>query len=218
MATQARDRRRRADSRLAEAREAYRLGRVDSEAIARDALALFASALNWAEDTKEFEPIPSRTPHPNVLQDVPDRPGAPAHRTPHPNVSLTHRPASSIARWSIEYIAKIIRCSICGRPTHECEHIAGRDYDGERCGRIIEEIDEILGVALVSRPAQPDARLTKVSIDTKDLRTALPPQWRPGMPVSCDICLRACKGVAEVDLTLLAREGDERHGSGPIVE
>ena len=129
-------------------------------------------------------------------------------------VDLAHRRIGM----SIEYIAKTIRCSICGRPTHECEHIAGRDYDGKRCGRIIEEIDEILGIALVSRPAQPDARLTKVSIDTKDLRSALPPQWRPGMPVSCDICLRACKGVVEVDLTSLAREDDEQHGSGPIVE
>jgi hypothetical protein len=117
-------------------------------------------------------------------------------------VDLAHRRVG----FSIEYVAKSIRCSICDSRIEDCDHIVRRDYDGRRCHRIIDEIDEILGVALVSRPAQPDARILSISIDTEELRAALPDAWQPGMPVSCDKCLHPCPGVQEVDLGMSRTE------------
>jgi hypothetical protein len=88
----------------------------------------------------------------------------------------------------------------------DCEHIVGREYDGDLCGRIINNIDEVLGVALVSRPAQPDARIVSLSVTTQDLREALPAEWRPGTPVNCDKCLLECPGIHEVDFTAIHDE------------
>ena len=198
---------------LAEAKEAQRVGRSDAEDIARRALEMYASALNWSEDTDEFEPNhramdeAGRWVRETFGCELEQKDGRYYRTCP---VDLAHRRIGM----SVEFIAKSIKCSICGQLIQDCDHIAGRDYDDQRCGRIIDKIDEVIGVALVSRPAQPDARLTSISLDTEDLRRALPPQWKPWMPVSCDKCLDPCRGIEEVDLTALGAEQPEsRPGS-----
>jgi hypothetical protein len=52
-------------------------------------------------------------------------------------------------------------------------------------------------VSLVAKPAQPEARIHKRSIDTADLQELLGPEWSPGMPVNCDFCLRPCQGLVQ---------------------
>lgn len=47
-------------------------------------------------------------------------------------------------------------------------------------------IEPIGGVAIVSRPAQPDARIQVLAMTLDEPRPSLPNDWRPGMPVSCD--------------------------------
>lgn len=116
-------------------------------------------------------------------------------------------------------------CTICGQDLSECEHVRGRSYwvrgernsDG-RCrvchaadcrhrsdrlyrtgvGAIISNITEVREVSLVSRPAQPEARLTKISVSTEGLSRALGPAFRVGVRVSCDKCLGECWGFAEL--------------------
>lgn len=117
-------------------------------------------------------------------------------------------------------------CTICDQDLSECEHIRGRRYwvrgrsDAEgRCrvchetkcdhrpdrlyatpvGAVIKEITEVREVSLVSRPAQPEARLLSVSVPTEALRRALGSKFRVGMDVSCDQCLGDCWGFSELD-------------------
>jgi hypothetical protein len=197
-----------ASARFAEAREARRQGRADAEELGRSALALYASALNWSEDTSEFEPIHEEMHAAGrwvretfgcwLYQDERGY----EERCP---VALAHTRAG----FSIEYVTKSIRCSVCGRQLETCDHIVGRVYGGQPCYRIIEEIDEVLGVALVSRPAQPDARIISMSIEVADLREALPDSWQPGMPVSCDKCVLPCPGIRELDLSEIREESAE---------
>jgi hypothetical protein len=116
-------------------------------------------------------------------------------------------------------------CSICGEDLSECQHVRGRSYwvrgernsDG-RCrvchetdcthrpdrlyratvGAIITNVTEVREVSLVSRPAQPEARLARVSVSTAGLARALGPEFHVGVPVSCDKCLGECWGFAEL--------------------
>jgi hypothetical protein len=97
---------------------------------------------------------------------------------------------------SVGMIINQAQCSICGRDPEDCEHITGRLYGDDRCIRIIKDA-EVREVSLVARPAQPDARISKVSIDREDLQEQLGPRWHPGIPVNCDRCLTACEGVAD---------------------
>lgn len=95
---------------------------------------------------------------------------------------------------SIGAIVKKASCSICRSDPHDCSHITGRIYDGERCVRLIEEA-ELLEVSLVDRPSMPDARILSMSIPNSELRKLLGPKFRPGVPLSCDRCLSDCGGV-----------------------
>lgn len=116
-------------------------------------------------------------------------------------------------------------CTICGEDLSECEHVRGRscwvrgerNSDG-RCrvccaadcehrpdrlyrtsvGAIITNITEVREVSLVGRPAQPEARLTKISVSTEGLSRALGPEFHLGVRVSCDQCLGECWGFAEL--------------------
>jgi hypothetical protein len=121
---------------------------------------------------------------------------------------------------SVGYIAQR-RCSICENELSECEHIVGRSYwvrggsgiEG-RCRvclrgtcrhspnrlyrasvrRMIENA-ELREVSRVRRPAQPEARLTQIGIDTQALVDKFGAQgFTVGMRVSCDKCLGACWG------------------------
>ncbi|MEC3980419.1 hypothetical protein [Amycolatopsis sp. H20-H5] len=89
---------------------------------------------------------------------------------------------------------RAMECSICGGDPDECEHIRGREYNGQRCIHRITDA-EIMEVSFVAQPAQPDARIESVSISTSELRDKHGDGFRAGMPVTCDNCLSACGGV-----------------------
>jgi hypothetical protein len=192
----------------------------EAERLARAALESLAHALNWAEDgpresethqrldeagrwvrttfgcqleqegTTYFVSCPVRLGHVRVGLSI----GGTAHRT----------------------------CSLCGEDLSECEHQRGVAYivpggvadlgwcrvctnaectahapdQTYRTGvvAIIRDMD-LDEVSFVSRPAQPDVRIQRQSIDMADLRAALGEQWKPGMAVSCDFCLHPCSGL-----------------------
>jgi hypothetical protein len=93
-------------------------------------------------------------------------------------------------------IVRAIECSICHQDADECEHVVGRAYEGQQCHRLLQDV-EVFEVSLVARPAQPDARIMAQSVPVADLREALPPEWEPGMAVSCDRCLAPCDGISD---------------------
>jgi hypothetical protein len=124
---------------------------------------------------------------------------------------------------SIGFTAQRI-CSICGGDLSECEHRKGRSYWvrsgvgpsghcpvclADSCGHnsdrlyrvsvvsIIKEA-ELREVSFVSRPAQPEARLLALPIDTAELAEYLGPGFEVGMPVNCDACLGPCTGFDEL--------------------
>ena len=97
---------------------------------------------------------------------------------------------------SIGAIVNKASCSICRRDPHDCSHITGRIYDGNRCVRIIEEA-ELLEVSLVDRPSMPDARIMSITILDSELKEQLGPNFQPGVPLSCNRCLSDCEGVED---------------------
>ena len=134
-------------------------------------------------------------------------------------VSLAHRRFG----FSIGFTGDRI-CSLCGDDVSECKHLPGEWYDvdggeiGDRC-RVCAEPDcsehipgvsyrasctvivttgRIHEISLVRRPKQPEARLTAIPMSSAALRSALGPQFKPGMRVSCDQCLSPCAGFSEL--------------------
>jgi hypothetical protein len=196
-------RRRHAQEELAEVEVLLARGRkVDAEAVARSSLAGLASSLNWLEDTEEF----------GEAHRLLDLAGAHVRRTFGCNLHWTgsgyeQRCPVAIAHKRIGFSPEIaldgFDCTICGANAEECRHIAGRVYDGVRCGRRARGPIRLLGAAMVTRPEQPDARMQAIPFPIEDLRSALPRQWQPGMPVSCDRCLLPCEGVEEFNLAEL---------------
>jgi hypothetical protein len=59
--------------------------------------------------------------------------------------------------FSSAFIVKKSECSICGAEYGECDHIKGRPYMGQLCGRIAKEVD-IREVSVVSEPADKHCR------------------------------------------------------------
>jgi hypothetical protein len=106
--------------------------------------------------------------------------------------------------FSPELLVREYECSTCKQNPASCPHISGREYDGEVCVYKPRGFEPIGSVALVSRPARPDARITVEPLTVKKLRPSLPANWRPGMPLSCSRCLHECSGVEEVDLQAIA--------------
>lgn len=127
---------------------------------------------------------------------------------------------------SMGYTARKRICAICSKDFADCEHFASRLYDvaggaGAEgfcrvCGiadcvehvegeiyrtapvYIVTEIARIHEVSLVRRPAQPHARLKSVPVDMEAIKRASGAGFKPGMPVSCNRCLRECDGIEEV--------------------
>lgn len=97
--------------------------------------------------------------------------------------------------FSVGIVIREAECSICGRDPAECPHITGRVYNGQRCFRVIKRGD-LLDVSLVSRPAQPDARIIALAVPTDALQDVLGPEFIPGVPVSC---LTPCQGLIELE-------------------
>jgi hypothetical protein len=161
----------------------------------RAALATLRSAMNWLEDTEHFD----------AAHDALDKAGSLARMRFPDGCALPYRDGSYFMEcpvalahnrvgMSIGFVARAIECSICGRDPDECPHITGRMYDGERCIRVITELD-LLEVSLVGRPREPDARIMSMSVDMSDLRESLGDEFTPGDPVTCDRCLSSCGGV-----------------------
>jgi hypothetical protein len=189
---------RRAQTRIGQVEELLRRRETDrAESVARESLATFASAMNWLEDTPEFDRAHRllddagkyvRLTFGCSLHQEADRY---EQRCP---VAISHKRIGV----SPELLIHGFDCTVCGQDAESCEHIAGGKYGGQICARRPREI-EVLGIAWVSRPEQPDARLQSVPIDVDQLKRALPSGWKPGMPVSCDRCLSSCGGVEEFD-------------------
>jgi hypothetical protein len=190
---------------------------AEAEATARSSLAGLASSLNWLEDTDEFSEA-------HLLLDLA---GEYVRRTFGCSLHWTgsryeQRCPVAIAHKRIGFSPEIalagFNCTICDADAETCEHIAGRVYDGERCGRRARGPMRILAAAMVSRPEQPDARMSAIPLSISDLRAAMPPEWQPGMPLSCDRCLLPCDGVEEFDFAELqqvaAQATDRRPAAG----
>ncbi len=221
-------------SLMARARLQSMLGEVASaEELARGALKEFWAAMNWLEGTPEFEVAHYRLDEAGrwIRQTFGcrlTREGMDYSRTC--PADLAH-----IRAGMSPGMKNVIReCTVCGQDPRSptCRHILGRTYpatrrvvggrcnlcnaaacghhDGERgdvyCSHWITsaEIDEI---SLVPRPAQPMARIYRVSVPTTELVATLGPRgWMPGMDVSCDRCLTACHGVREYDPSRTSEE------------
>lgn len=193
---------------------------VEAEASGRAALAILASALNWAEDTEWEEEAHKqlddagcwvRTSFGCQLDQT-----ASSYWQSCP-VALGHNRIGM----SIGGVARRI-CSICGGDLSECEHRRGTaymvpggrtdfgwcrvclrrdgcDHDPNETYRasvrsIITRID-LQEVSIVGKPANPDARFTRIPIDAAELQEFLGPDFIPGMKVSCDRCLSSCAGL-----------------------
>lgn len=185
----------RAEETLRAATELQERDPEGAEQTARSALAQFRSAMNWLEDTERFEDAHQRI----------DQAGAYVRRTfgcrlHQEGSAYEQRCPVALAHNRIGFSPGMIieesECSICGSDPATCSHVTGRTYDGEFCARKITKA-RITEVSLVGRPAQPDARIERISVDHTELRRHLGPGWVPGIPVSCDNCLTRCDGVSD---------------------
>lgn len=195
-------------------------GRTRAETAARQALASYASALNWAEDTESEEASHLRLDEAGLW--VRQTFGCKLHRegarySQRCPVALGHNRIGM----SVGGAARRV-CSLCGLDLSECEHRRGIAYlvpggstdlgwcrvclseagcehspdDAYRVSvvSIITEM-ELVEVSVVSKPAHPDARFSSVPIEIQELQERLGPLFVPGMPVNCDRCLSPCGGL-----------------------
>jgi hypothetical protein len=220
----------RGDELMAGARAIMRMhpsrqGRARAEQAARQALASYASVLNWAEDTDNEDKAHRQL----------DEAG---HWVRHTFGCHLHRQGETYSQrcpvalghnrlgMSVGGAARRI-CSLCGQDLSECEHMRGtaylvpggpaelgwcrvclkesdcdhspdEDYRVSVVSRIIEM--ELVEVSIVGKPAHPDARFTFVGVDIADLRDQLGADFAPGMPVNCDRCLSPCHGLTRHDM------------------
>ena len=169
----------------------------EPERRARKGLRILRSAVNWLEDSDYFE-------HAHKVLDDAGRlvrttfgcnldfePGKGYSQTC--PVALAHNRVGC----STGFIIEESECSICGEDPEDCDHISGQLYGDEVCGRVTTKADPF-EISLVSRPNQPDARIESMSITHDKLERELGSEFRYGMPVSCDKCLRECNGMVEM--------------------
>lgn len=113
------------------------------------------------------------------------------------------------------------RCSICGQDPLDCTHIRGKEYENVRCSKQFcgcnicfrEKCEHVAGefynkvqarhiitkmdldhVAIVSKPADPDACMTTISIDKQQILSevdSLRLEW--GQTAYCNHCV-SCTG------------------------
>jgi hypothetical protein len=163
--------------------------------ILRQSLRTLRSAMNWLEDTPYFEEAHQRLDAAGRLarETFPDG----CHLTYENGTYFQECPADLAHNrigMSIGYLVREAACSICAEDPEDCPHIKGRVYGGETCHRVIKKLD-LLEVSFVGRPAQPDARIERVSIEKSRLRSRLGESFEPGIAVACDRCLSPCDGV-----------------------
>jgi hypothetical protein len=207
---------------VAKARLQVGLGEAGgAESLARGALAQLSAAMNWLEDTPEFEVAHFRLDEAGRW--IRETFGCWLNRQ---GTEYSRTCPADLAHSRLGFspgMKNVIReCTVCGQEPRLCRHITGRAYpaarrvvggrcnlcdretcshhDGEMgtavCGHYIVSC-EIVELSIVTRPAQPMARIEKVSMSTKEIAEHVGAGWHPGMDVSCDRCLAVCYGVIE---------------------
>lgn len=173
----------------------YRFDRSVAEAHARESLATLRSAMDWLEDTDCF--VEAHQALDSAGRQVRQIFGC--HLGQQGSDYFQECPVAlghNRLGMSVGAVVNRVECSICGADPEDCEHITGRLYDGQRCGRNLCDF-EFTEVSIVRRPAFPDARIGSIGVSHESLRAELGPRWKPGTPVRCDRCLSDCDGVAE---------------------
>jgi hypothetical protein len=202
----------------------FDIGDPQAESVARRMLGVAASAFWNAEDTELESSTHSemdsygawvrRTFGCHLAYDS----GTYYQRCP---VAIAHKRIGM----SVGFTVRRRICSICSEDWSDCIHSPNELYDVpggpnqegycrvcgiEDCTKhrpeqtyrmppiaIVTEVEQLNEISLVPKPAQPDARLTSLPVDTESLRAALGASFSPGMPVSCDRCLGPCGGIEE---------------------
>lgn len=52
-------------------------------------------------------------------------------------------------------------CSICGKDFYDCQHLKSKEYDGEICCAILDDISDVYELSFVAVPAQRNAGVIK---------------------------------------------------------
>lgn len=52
-------------------------------------------------------------------------------------------------------------CSICGKDFYDCQHLKSKEYDGEICCAILDDISDVYELSFVAIPAQRNAGVIK---------------------------------------------------------
>jgi len=65
---------------------------------------------------------------------------------------------------SLGMIVRKRMCSICDEEYGECDHLVGRPYMGRLCRTVVTEIEHVDHLALVSEPANKNARIVEFSV------------------------------------------------------
>lgn len=194
-----------------------------AEGEARKALSAYASALNWAEDTdleaavhEEMDSAATwvrQTFGCTIAREEAEY----FQRCP---VALAH---TRVGLSAGGYARK--RCSLCGDDLSECLHLPGVAYlvpggsedlgwcrvclREQGCNHASDQMYQAVlvstivemtleEVSIVAKPAEPDARISSVSISVGELQQALGDRFIAGMDVSCDRCLSACSGLYRI--------------------
>lgn len=197
--------------------------RSRAEQCARQALVNYAKCLDWAEDTgmeAEAHWLMDRAGRwtlqvfgcevtwdgSNYQRDCP--------------VDLAHNRVGL----SVGGVAKR-KCSLCGGDASECPHRPDMAYEvpggpsdlgwcriclRSDCGHSADDVERVAmvsivhkidleEVSLVGKPAQPEARLTSISLPIAEIEQAVGKDVLPGTTVRCRRCAATCTGLTKHD-------------------
>lgn len=167
----------------------------DSVGALREALATLRSAMDWLEDSVDFE----------AAHQLLDEAGSFSRTQATEGCELSYDGslylqtcpvalAHNRVGFSPTMVVHEADCSICEAPIDDCSHVPGVTYGDVQCFRVIKHFD-ILDITLVGRPAQPIARIHEISYSPSELAESLGEAFYPGISVMCDQCLSPCDGV-----------------------
>lgn len=155
------------------------------------------SAMDWLEDTDDFDRAHKfldevglfvRTDFPNECRLTKEG----NQYFDECSISLAHVRVG----FSVAFAIREAECSVCHGDALTCEHISGEIYAGEQAHRVITRAD-FFEVSLVSRPEQPDARITKQSVSRADVTNAIGFEPATDLEILCDRCLTGCAGITD---------------------
>jgi hypothetical protein len=186
-----------ARSQYSRARSAILTDRATPEAARdlRQSLVSLRSAMDWLEHTPLFDEAHHLLDEAGAFARAYDPAGC--HLTYEDSVYFQECPVAlghNRVALSPELFVREADCSICQAAMNQCGHVPGVIYDGTECHRIVKDLN-VLDVMFVGRPAQPDARIHRMSIETSRLEESLGDEFYPGIPVMCDRCISPCGGV-----------------------